>query len=115
MHKTPLPMACSVAVLTTAWAGCEPSTPQAAFGPDAAAPAPVVRIAVHGSSTMHPLISRMAARFQELHREVQIDVQPGGSSRGIQDVRQGLCEIGIPIAACDSFRLRRAIQHTAPR
>ena len=53
------------------------------------------RLVVTGSSTVAPLVADLARDF-ELQREgVRIDVQTGGSSRGISDVRQGLAHVGM--------------------
>lgn len=53
------------------------------------------RITMTGSSTMAPLILEIAKRFEDRHPNVRIDVQTGGSSRGINDVRLGLADIGM--------------------
>ena len=37
----------------------------------------------------------MGKRFEELHPGVRVDVQTGGSSRGVNDTRQGLNDIGM--------------------
>lgn len=49
----------------------------------------------HGSSTVAPLVSEIAKRFEAQHPHVRVDVQTGGSSRGIADVRQRLAQIGM--------------------
>lgn len=53
------------------------------------------RLLITGSSTMCPLISEIGRRFQSMHPEVQIEVQCGGSGRGISDVREGKAAIGM--------------------
>jgi len=53
------------------------------------------RIVLTGSSTIAPLAAEIGKRFEKLHPGVRIDVQAGGSSRGIADVRQGLSDIGM--------------------
>jgi phosphate transport system substrate-binding protein len=53
------------------------------------------RITVTGSSTVAPVLAEIAKRYEKLHPDVRIDVQTGGSSRGINDVRQGLADIGM--------------------
>lgn len=64
----------------------------AGCGPAADQP---TRLAITGSSTVAPLVTEIASRFEELHPQVRVDVQTGGSSRGMADVRQGLAEIGM--------------------
>jgi phosphate transport system substrate-binding protein len=53
------------------------------------------KIRLTGSSTMAPLVEALGKRFQKLHPEVAIEVATGGSSRGIHDVREGSCNIGM--------------------
>jgi len=53
------------------------------------------RLVVTGSSTIAPLATVLAERFEGRHPGVKIDVQAGGSSRGIADVRQGLATLGM--------------------
>ncbi|GAB4144718.1 MAG: phosphate ABC transporter substrate-binding protein [Planctomycetaceae bacterium] len=48
-----------------------------------------------GSSTVAPLMIEIAKRFEDEYPGVRIDVQTGGSSRGISDARRGLAEIGM--------------------
>lgn len=52
-------------------------------------------ISVSGSSTIAPLLADIGKRFEERHPGVRVDVQSGGTSRGIQDVRAGLAAIGM--------------------
>ena len=56
-------------------------------------PAGVLRIT--GSSTMCPLIAAIGERFRSVQPAVRIEVQCGGSDRGIKDVREGNAEIGM--------------------
>ena len=53
------------------------------------------KLVITGSSTLAPLIAEIGKRFESLHDKVRIDVQTGGSSRGIADVRQRLADIGM--------------------
>lgn len=48
-----------------------------------------------GSSTIAPLAAEIAARFERLHPGVRVDVQTGGSSRGIRDAMRGAADIGM--------------------
>tara|TARA_R110002111_G_scaffold143696_2_gene209800 strand:- start:1225 stop:2070 length:846 start_codon:yes stop_codon:yes gene_type:complete len=48
-----------------------------------------------GSSTVAPLAMEIAKRYESQHPGVRIDVQMGGSSRGINDTRMGLADIGM--------------------
>lgn len=53
------------------------------------------RLIMTGSSTLAPLVSQIAKRFEQVHPKVRIDVQTGGSSRGIADARRGTADIGM--------------------
>lgn len=53
------------------------------------------RLLLTGSSTMAPLMKAVAGRFVALNPGVRIEVQAGGSGRGIADARQGRADIGM--------------------
>lgn len=53
------------------------------------------KLVLTGSSTVAPLISEIAKRYEAEHSGVRIDVQTGGSSRGVADARQGVADIGM--------------------
>jgi phosphate transport system substrate-binding protein len=48
-----------------------------------------------GSSTVAPLAGELAKRFEARNEGVRIDVQTGGSSRGVTDAREGTADIGM--------------------
>lgn len=53
------------------------------------------KLVLTGSSTVAPLAAEIGRRFESLHPGVRVDVQTGGSSRGIHDARAGLADIGM--------------------
>lgn len=53
------------------------------------------KLVLTGSSTVAPLVTEMAKRYEAKHSGARIDVQSGGSSRGIADARQGVADIGM--------------------
>ena len=53
------------------------------------------KLVITGSSTIAPLVSEIGKRFEAQHPDIRIDVQTGGSSRGVADTRQGLAHIGM--------------------
>ena len=53
------------------------------------------KLTLTGSSTIAPLASELAREFETLHPNVRVDVQTGGSSRGIADARSGVADIGM--------------------
>lgn len=61
------------------------------------------RIMIVGSSTVAPVLGDIARAFEAIDGNVRIEVQTGGSTRGILDVRDGLAQLGMvsraPLAA----------------
>ncbi len=53
------------------------------------------KLVLTGSSTVAPLVAEIAKRYEAQNPGVRIDVQSGGSSRGISDARQGVADIGM--------------------
>ena len=53
------------------------------------------KLVLTGSSTVAPLILEIAKRFEKRNSDIRIDVQTGGSSRGVNDARKGLADIGM--------------------
>lgn len=53
------------------------------------------KIVLTGSSTIAPLASELGKAFEAKHPGVRVDVQAGGSTRGVTDARQGTAEIGM--------------------
>jgi phosphate transport system substrate-binding protein len=55
----------------------------------------IEKLVLTGSSTVAPLAAEIGKRFESLHDNVRVDVQTGGSSRGVSDARAGLANIGM--------------------
>jgi phosphate transport system substrate-binding protein len=53
------------------------------------------RLVLTGSSTIAPLAADLGHRYEQLHPGVRIDVQSGGSSRGVSDVQSGTAGLGM--------------------
>jgi len=53
------------------------------------------KLHIAGSTTMGPLLKEIAAKYHLLHPEVAIEVDLGGSSRGLEDVRAGHAHIAM--------------------
>lgn len=53
------------------------------------------RLVLTGSSTIAPLIVEIAKRFEAQHPQVRVEVQTGGSTRGISDARQRTADFGM--------------------
>lgn len=58
-------------------------------------PAADKRLTLTGSSTVAPLVLEIAKRYEAANPGVRIDVQTGGSSRGIADARRGTADVGM--------------------
>lgn len=53
------------------------------------------KLVITGASTIAPLAGEIGKRFESKRPGMRIDVQTGGSSRGVADARQGLSDIGM--------------------
>lgn len=60
------------------------------------------RLFLSGSSTVAPLAAEIAREFERRHPGVRIDVQAGGSGKGIADARTGQADIGMASRALES-------------
>lgn len=58
-------------------------------------PSGVETLTVTGSSTLAPLMLEIGRRFEAEHPGIRVNIQTGGSSRGIADVRRGLAHAGM--------------------
>lgn len=63
--------------------GCRPAQ-DAGEGRDAG------RLVITGSSTVAPLVAEIVKRFEATHPGARIDVQTGGTARGLADLARGL-------------------------
>lgn len=77
-------------LLTTLLAACGPPG-----GGNSEGDALAGKVVLTGSSTIAPLMTEIAQRFEARHPRARIDVQTGGSSRGIADAGSGLADIGM--------------------
>ena len=55
----------------------------------------IQKISIAGSSTVAPLLSEIARLYEREHPDVRIEIQTGGSSRGITDTRESRIHIGM--------------------
>lgn len=53
------------------------------------------KLVLTGSSTVAPLAAEIGKRFEKQNPGMRVDVQSGGSSRGVSDARSGLADIGM--------------------
>lgn len=53
------------------------------------------KLTLTGSSTVAPLAAEIGKRFEQRHPDARVDVQSGGSSRGVVDARTGAADIGL--------------------
>ena len=53
------------------------------------------KLSMTGSSTVAPLALEIAKRFESQNSGLRIDVQTGGSGRGIADARNGTADVGL--------------------
>lgn len=64
------------------------------------------QVVVTGSSTVSALMVEIGARFEQENPSVRVDVQAGGTARGIADVHKGLADIGMVSRAVKDERLQ---------
>lgn len=69
------------------------------------------RIELTGSSTIAPLVQAAARGYESNHSAIRIDVQTGGSSRGIADATKGLNDIGMTSRALKPDETPGLTQH----
>ena len=79
-----------LAAAAFALAACNPGG-----GAGTPTPAAEQKLVITGSSTVAPLVSEIAKRYESKHPGVRIDVQTGGSGRGIADAESGIASIGM--------------------
>lgn len=53
------------------------------------------KLHVAGSTTMGPLLKEIASKYHLMHPEIAVEVELGGSSRGLDDVRSGHAHIAM--------------------
>ena len=53
------------------------------------------KLVITGASTAAPLVAEIAKRFETLNPGIRIDVQTGGSARGVNDARSGVSDVGM--------------------
>ncbi|AOT10589.1 phosphate ABC transporter substrate-binding protein [Pseudoalteromonas luteoviolacea] len=53
------------------------------------------KLLITGSSTVSPVIQEIARVYEQQQSKVLVDVQTGGSSKGVMDTRSGLSDIGM--------------------
>src|SRR5262245_61043249 len=53
------------------------------------------KLVVTGSSTIYPLMTEIAQRFEGQNPGVSIEVRSGGSAKGIADLRGGAADIAM--------------------
>ncbi|GJL65328.1 MAG: phosphate ABC transporter substrate-binding protein [Nitrospirales bacterium] len=81
-----LPQSLTVALLFLTLSACQDTPAKSADN---------FKLIITGSSTIAPLVAEIGKRFETQYPGSRIDVQTGGSSRGIADIRQGLADIGM--------------------
>lgn len=64
-------------------------------------PSDRVSIVITGSSTVAPVVADAAKQFEQDNPDYRIDVQTGGSSRGITDAAEGRADLGMASRTLD--------------
>lgn len=53
------------------------------------------KITIAGSTSVAPVMEKLAEKYKEMNTNVVIEIQQTGSSAGIESVTQGACDIGM--------------------
>jgi phosphate transport system substrate-binding protein len=53
------------------------------------------RLQIAGSTSVQPVVEKLAEKYQETHPNVRINVQGGGSGLGIRTAEQGIVDMGM--------------------
>jgi phosphate transport system substrate-binding protein len=72
-------------------------------------------ITITGSSTIAPLITELGRRFEEQNPGLRVDVQTGGSSRGVADAQTHLADIGMASRDLSEEELKTLNAHPIAR
>ena len=91
MYRSFRAAAAVVAIACAIVAGCESRS----TAPTSSKPTEIKQVTITGASTLAPLLSEIAKRFEKENPAIRIDVQSGGSSRGVSDTRSDLADIGM--------------------
>ncbi len=78
----------------------------AGCGDSPSAHQPLTTLSITGSSTMAPLVAAIGKRFEARHPGARVNVQTGGSSRGVADTRSGLAHAGMVSRALSEHERR---------
>lgn len=70
------------------------------------------KLVLTGSSTVAPLALEIGKRFEAQNPGVRVDVQTGGSSRGVADAMNGLADIGLVSRALKPAEAKTLAAHT---
>lgn len=70
------------------------------------------KITITGSSTVAPLVLELGKRFEAKYPGVRVDVQTGGSSRGMTDAKTGVADIGMVSRALTAEESAELTAHT---
>jgi len=89
----PLVLALGIFVISS----CGRGEPASETGSGSGAKTSVVTgtVSLSGSSTIAPLVAELGKRFESLHPGARVNVETGGSSRGITDARSGQVDVGM--------------------
>lgn len=73
---------------------------------------PAETVTITGSSTVAPLVADAAQRYDASRPGVRVEVQTGGSSRGIADAASGLADFGMASRVLTSEEASSLVSHT---
>ena len=70
------------------------------------------KITVAGSSSVNPVMEKLAEAYEALNEGVSVDIQMNDSSTGIQSVAEGSCDIGMASRELKDSELEKGLTPT---
>ncbi|HIU49778.1 MAG TPA: substrate-binding domain-containing protein [Candidatus Limousia pullorum] len=70
------------------------------------------KITVAGSSSVNPVMEKLAEAYEALNEGVNVDIQMNDSSTGIQSVAEGSCDIGMASRELKDSELEKGLTPT---
>lgn len=67
-------------------------------------------LVITGSSTLAPLVREIGRKFESLQPGLRVDVQTGGSSRGIHDLLRGLADLAMVSRSLTDSEQQKGLQ-----
>jgi len=112
MKKT-IAMILAVLLIAGAFSACGPVKDESSSPPAATGEVASGKISVVGSTSVGPLMEKVAAKFNETNPDIAVDIQQVGSAAGIQAAIDGSADIGMASREVTQDELAKGIDPVA--